>query len=344
MELGKTKRSRLIRRFLLNAVKAGDQQYIPDAVESFSVSRQTIHNHLTALVKMGYLEAHGNTRGRIYSLGSTRSHSAIFALEGLEESEVYCREFSAVFSELPETIEEICDYAFTEMLNNAIDHSEGTKVRISVERDQKTLSISIVDNGEGIFLRIARLLELSHPKESILELSKGKLTTDPQNHSGQGIFFTSRVCDFFLILSDELCFTHALGEDDILFEDQGFGQGTFVIMNIALNSKTTLKAVFDEFSGGEEDDYAFNKTIIPVDLARYEGERLVSRSQAKRILNRVEKFTRVCLDFKSVEVIGQAFADELFRVFPNKNPGIEITSINTTDAVSRKIRAASSNN
>jgi len=49
-------------------------------------------------------------------------------------------------------------------------------------------------------------------------------------------------------------------------------------------------------------------------------------------------------DVYSVEVIGHAFADELFRIFPNKNPGIEITSINTTDAVSRMIRAASSNN
>jgi hypothetical protein len=114
-------------------------------------------------------------------------------------------------------------------------------------------------------------------------------------------------------------------------------------MKIALNSERTLREVFDSFSGTEEEDYAFNKTIVPVRLALYEGGQLISRSQAKRILNRVDRFKTVLLDFKGVESIGQAFADEVFRVFVKQNPQITIHSINENLEVNKMIKAAQSN-
>ena len=74
-----------------------------------------------------------------------------------------------------------------------------------------------------------------------------------------------------------------------------------------------MREVFDAFTDPEE--YSFDKTVVPLRLAQYEGEKLVSRSQAKRVANRFERFKRVELDFAGVSEIGQAFADELFRVF-----------------------------
>ncbi len=338
MKLGRTKRSILIRRFLLNAVKAGSQLMIPDAVETFGVSRQTIHKHLSELVKMGYLEAHGNTRSRTYALGSIRSHKATLVLKGLEESEVYLHEFGHVFKGLPKNIEEICHYGFTEMLNNAIDHSEGTQVSIEVERDQSTIALVIADNGEGIFARIARLLGLGDPRESILELSKGKLTTDPDNHTGQGIFFTSRAFEKFAIFSGDLVFSHTGGEDlDYLYHDEESRSGTAALMAIGLASQNDLKLVFETYSGSEDDDYAFNTTVVPVKLVLYEGEQLVSRSQAKRILNRVERFKYVQLDYNDVDFIGQAFADEVYRVFARKHPEIALETIHANHEVTKAI-------
>jgi hypothetical protein len=54
-----------------------------------------------------------------------------------------------------------------------------------------------------------------------------------------------------------------------------------------------------------------------------DGDPLISRSQAKRVLARVELFRTVLFDFSRVSSIGQAFADEMFRVFAHTHPGIE---------------------
>lgn len=342
-ELGKTKRSRLIRKYLLDAVKADNQQMVHEAQEIFKVSRQTIHSHLSVLVDMGYLVAHGNTKGRTYSLGKKRTHIQKFPLQNLRESDVYYRDFSYIFKDLPENIEDICHYGFTEMLNNAIDHSGGEFVNIIAKRDENYIEIFISDDGEGIFNHIARVMELSDPRESILELSKGKLTTDPANHTGQGIFFTSRTFDSFYIYGSDLIFSHDDGTEDYLLHNDKERKGTLVYMKIAMDSPRSLGEVFDAFTGTEEDDYAFNTTVVPVKLVLYEGEKLVSRSQAKRILNRVEKFNTVLLDFVDVDSIGQAFADEVFRVFARRNPHVNIIATHTTDSIDRIIHAAKSN-
>jgi len=341
MKLASTKRSEVIRRFLLNAVKAKSPHLIQDAMEAFGISRQSVHTHLSALITLGYLSAEGHTKGRIYTLGFRRFHTGIFNLNGLQESDVYYRDFSIIFGDLEKNIESICHYGFTEMLNNAIDHSGGTEVNISANRDEKEINIVISDNGEGIFNHIARIKEFQDPRESILELSKGKLTTDPDNHTGQGIFFTSRAFDKFAVVSGELAFSHQdkLEKDFLLHNDKDH-QGTTVIMNLDINTHRTLRSVFDSFTGGEDEDYAFNKTVVPVRLALYEGEKLVSRSQAKRILNRVEKFKTVILDFEGVDFIGQAFADEVFRIFAKRNPQIELIPMNENEDIKRMIVAA----
>lgn len=339
--LAKTKRAILIRRFLLNAIKAGDSDYMLHAMDTFDLTRQAVHRNLSGLVKSGFLNASGKTSGRIYSLGPIRSHSKQMKLKGLRESDVYLREFGFVFSELPRELDNICHYGFTEILNNAIDHSCGKLVDISVERNLDSIRVEIKDNGEGIFRHIARIMKLNDPRESILELSKGKLTTDPENHSGQGIFFTSRVFDKFSIFSGDIVFSHDdNGQFDFfLHVDNDLG-GTKVIMEILLSSTRSIKDVFDEFTDAEE-DLAFNKTVVPVKLALYEGEQLISRSQAKRILNRVEKFKTVILDFQGVSLIGQGFADEVFRVFAARNLQIKLIPVNVNEDILRSIKAAS---
>lgn len=344
MKFAATKRTAIIRRFLLNSVKAGNQHYLHDAMETFGLTRQAIHRHLTALVEMGYLVANGNTRARRYILGPVRSHRAEFQLAGLRESDVYYRDLGFMFNDLPAEIENICHYGFTEMLNNAIDHSGGTIATVIVNRDAEMIECWILDDGEGIFNHIARIMQLNDPRESILELSKGKLTTDPDNHTGQGIFFTSRAFDHFLIYSGDLIFSHRDGnEKDYLLHGEKNHIGTKVYMQISLSSDKKLKEVFDDFTGNEDEDFAFNKTIVPVKLVLYEGERLVSRSQAKRILNRVEKFKTVLLDFQDVDFIGQAFADEVFRVFARRNPQLSLIPIHVTEEVEQAIKAARSN-
>src|SRR5215472_1244229 len=99
-------------------------------------------------------------------------------------------------------------YGFTEIMNNAIEHSAGTKVNVSVDRNAITTHMYIHDDGQGIFKKIQRELGLHNEHDAVLELKKGKLTTDPVHHSGEGIFFTSRMFDNFSIHSGSVAYMH----------------------------------------------------------------------------------------------------------------------------------------
>ena len=74
----------------------------------------------------------------------------------------------------------------------------------------------------------------------------------------------------------------------------------------------------------------------------HEGEALLSRSQAKRLITRVDRFIEVVLDFEGVTQIGQAFADQIFRVFKNKHPEVHLTVTNTKTDVKNMIKRVQS--
>lgn len=210
-------------------------------------------------------------------------------------------------------------------------------------QDDDEVSIAIADNGIGIFERITSSLGLPDRRLALLELSKGKLTTDPDRHSGEGIFFTSRMFDRFVIEANGLHYTHdtTFSHDWLLEED--FGEdGTWVRMAMPITSARTAKEVFDNFTSGPE-DFSFNKTVVPVRLARLGNENLLSRSQAKRMIQRFENFKTVVLDFQGVPEIGQAFSDELFRVFVKSHPEVMLLHVNAAPDVESMISRAKSN-
>jgi hypothetical protein len=197
----------------------------------------------------------------------------------------------------------------------------------------------VLDDGFGIFKKIQTEMNLVDERHAILELSKGKLTTDPERHTGEGIFFTSRMFDSFDILSGGVYFAHQYGEaEDWIVERANPEAGTAVWMKLDNHTSRTTKKIFDHYSSG--DDYGFNKTVVPVNLARYGNDQLISRSQAKRVLARVELFKVVVFDFKDVPTIGQAFADEIFRVFAQRHPEIELHAIHANSEVKRMIERA----
>lgn len=236
----------------------------------------------------------------------------------------------------PENIYRICAYGFTEIFNNAIDHSKGTTIITEIEISNNTLNITIMDNGIGIFRKIQEALHLDSIKESILHLSKGKFTTDPKNHTGEGIFFTSRMFDSFSILSSDTFYTFQ-NEDWFLSpeKNEDFKQGTLIKMVISLDSKKIPKEVFDQYA---DQEIGFGKTIVAVALGGDPNDPHVSRSQAKRLLMGLEKFNTIILDFKGVVSVGQSFVDEVFRVFKNEYPNITIHHVGANDEVEFMIK------
>ena len=302
------------------------------------VSRQSASAWLAKLKAEGVITSSGTGRGVRYRLAMLTQVRQVYAREGLSEDRVWRELIASRLSDLPANVRDIWQYAVTEMVNNAIDHSASERVTVELLRDTLNSTVYVADEGEGIFLKIQRALNLYDPREAILELAKGKLTTDPANHPGEGIFFSSKLMDAFDIRSGTLHFMHDEWGADGLLERPAEAPGTLVLMRLANDSERRLTDVFDQFAAPEE--YTFAKTIVPVRLAQHEGEKLVSRSQAKRLTQRFEHFQSVVLDFAGVEEIGQAFADEVFRVFQQAHPATALLPIHMTPAVDKLFRRA----
>lgn len=200
---------------------------------------------------------------------------------------------------LNDVAEEIIEYYLTEILNNAQDHSEGKNVSISISQDQDYITVSIGDDGTGIFKHIMEHLHLDQALDAAIELTKGKFTTQPEHHSGEGLFFTSRAVDQLTICANGHCLE--IARSQIAFNVVEETSGSNVTVRLRKTMDCRFKPVFD-------------RTVFPLQLAQTEG-RLISRSQAKRIMNGMERFAIVEVDFTGVENIGQGFADEMFRVW-----------------------------
>lgn len=224
-------------------------------------------------------------------------------------------------------------YAISEMVNNAIDHSHGSTVTVTVWVDTENLTFRIADNGEGVFAHLRRGLNLADDFESIGSLTKGKQTTAPDHHSGEGIFFTSKALDVFRLAAngkrwtvDNLRADQAVGVSDVV-------QGSEVIGQIDRQTKRSTRDVFLAYS----ENFEFVRTRPVVKLFGF-GQRFVSRSEARRLLDGLDNFTEIDIDFTGVVDVGQGFVDELLRVWPQHHAGKRIHPINMNEAVEFMVR------
>lgn len=329
-----------IRQYIVDYVQDHPSDIVRVTAERFGISRQAVNRHIHALEESGTLESDGKTRSRTYSLKVLSDTTLTLPIAGLEEHVPWQNSIRPKLEGVPKNVVDICYYGFTEMLNNAIDHSGSEYVRIDCQMMADFVDLKVSDSGIGIFRKIKEAFNLPDELEAIKQLAKGKLTTDPARHTGEGIFFTSRMFDRFIIMSGDVYFSHLVPDNNWLIEDADDPiPGTYVRMTISTRSGRDIKQVFDSFTV-EEEDFGFSKTRIPVSLLQYGADNLVSRSQAKRVLSRFEMFKEVILDFDGVPLIGQAFADEIFRVFQTGHPEVSVRSIHANPFVNSMIQRA----
>ncbi len=233
--------------------------------------------------------------------------------------------------DLKEDVGSITYYGFTEMLNNAIDHSLSRSIEVVFEELGDKITFDVIDRGIGVFRNIMNKKHLPTELDALQDLLKGKTTTLPRAHTGEGIFFTSKIADVFVLDS----YGYRLRVDnalpDIFVEKVNKFEGTKVHFELATKSNKHLGDIFKEYEA-EPNSQAFDKTKVLVKLLRA-GTVYISRSQAKRLMNNLESFKLVVLDFEGVDMVGQAFADEVLRVFANKYPQTKIETINMSETV-----------
>lgn len=333
-------RGAAIRAFIIEQVDAHPTDIAKLVAAKFDCSRQAVNQHLRSLVADGSLAEIGRTKSKSYRLTALVSWVKSYLLgTSISEAGVWTADIAPALGALPDNVRMLWQHGFTEMFNNAIDHSEGKHISVSFEKSAAKTTLRISDDGVGIFRKIQGALGLIDERHAVLELAKGRFTTDPKNHSGEGIFFTSRMFDEFVIMSGGVYFSHEINrEEDWILQSREASEGTVVLMTLNNHTSRTTKQVFDGFTTG--DDYGFTKTVVPVRLAQYGDDNLISRSQAKRLLTRIDRFKVVLLDFTGVPMIGQSFADEIFRVFATEHPGIEILPINAGIEVLQMISRA----
>jgi anti-sigma regulatory factor (Ser/Thr protein kinase) len=336
-----------VREYILSQVDDHPHDITQLTARHFSMTRQAVNLHLQRLIADRDLTRKGKTRSTRFYLAPQRTWRKQYNLTGQNpshsEHDVWEGDILPQLADLPENALDICRYSFTEMFNNAIDHSAGSRVTVRLKRTVVNVEIVIVDNGVGIFKKIQRAMKFRDARYSALELAKGKFTTDPKRHTGEGIFFTSKMLDAFDISSGGVYFASPSSEisatSALVSPKSPKIEGTAVWMKLRNNTTRSRKEVFDTFAS-PENDYAFDKTIVPVKLAEQNPNDLVSRSQAKRLLLRIDRFRTVVLDFTNVNQIGQAFADEIFRVFARSHANVALQYVNANDEVLRMIKRA----
>jgi anti-sigma regulatory factor (Ser/Thr protein kinase) len=257
------------------------------------------------------------------------SWSRELTLLGLSESDVWRSVKDDLKLDGGSPAGRIIGYAFTEMLNNAIDHSGGETVSIAWWITSDQWSFEVRDFGVGAYAKLRAGLRLSSDFEAVQELSKGKRTTDSDHHAGEGIFFTSKAVDLFRLTSSGVRWTVDNLRHDVALGLVPAFSGTSVICQIDPQSDRDLTDVFREFTV----DHAFVRTRPVVKLFEI-GTSFVSRSEARRLLEGLDSdFEIVEADFTGVTDVGQGFVDELLRVWPAAHPGKTVISRNMNAAV-----------
>ena len=298
--------------------------------ENLSISKITAVKYIGELIKEKKLVRLGLGRYPTYSLPVV-SKTFSFKVGKDSSEEKMAKAARSFVGDLPHSASQIFDYAFMEIANNAIEHSSAKTIKITIQKSATKIRAAIYDDGIGIFKKIKDDLGLQNESQALIELSKGKFTSSPQNHSGEGIFFSSKLCDDFYIDSDGLVFSPHAKEPDFIKKNRP-KSGTLVVLTILIATKKVPKKIFDEFAGSDFDAPEF-KTVAQLRFMQQEGLALTSRSQARRLLARMEKFTSVTFDFESVDFIGQAFADEIFRVYAKSHPNIKFEIANASKEI-----------
>lgn len=301
------------------------------------VSRQQVSAIVNDLFKKGLLVRQGTGAFVFYALPvNARALKKLIRKRllnnNLKEHEVMdeVKKSLPLLMNLKENVDSIFNYSFSEMLNNAIEHSSSKLINVEVQTDKDNLTFIVRDFGIGVFRSVMQKRKLNSEIEAIQDLLKGKTTTQPQSHSGEGIFFTSKAGDVFILESFNLRLRIDNIINDIFVEEIKSVKGTRVTLELSLTSKRHLNDIFKKYTNPTS--YEFDKTEIHIKLYTM-GTIYVSRSQARRVLTNLDKFKSVVLDFDQVPTIGQAFADEIFRVFATKHSDIKIVPINMNEAV-----------
>ncbi|MCR5589995.1 MAG: DUF4325 domain-containing protein [Lachnospiraceae bacterium] len=324
-----------IKQYLLRKIDDDDQAMMQKVSEEFGISHTSIKRYLEAESAEGHIM---KSPDRLcgYSL-IKRSVVRNYGIKDFLESDDYAA-YNDFQSDLTvnDNALKIWRYVLPEMFNNALEHSEGSLITVRAEMCTLYTEIAMTDDGVGIFRKIADgLMDYGYPHPSLedaaTELYKGKFTTKPENHTGEGIFFSMHMLDRFAASSDGTLLRRGFpGVPSVVrshllaYAMKLTKKGTVVYMRLENDTRREIGKVLSRYADADD---GFIRTVIPVFEACHDCDP-VGRSQARRLCTRLDGFKEAVFDFENVDIMGQGFADEVFRVYQNAHPKIKLSCVN----------------
>lgn len=309
-----------------------------ELAERLGISPASAGRLLQRLVDLQWLQRSGPLRRPVHQPGAMRQVVRHYAITGLQEDTPWAHDFLPYF-QLPDAVAPLAQHAFTELLNNAIEHSGGTHVTVSMRQTPLHLQLLVSDNGRGIFDAISETFQISDPAQAMLELAKGKLSTRPDCHNGRGLFFTARLADVIDLHANAQAFQQRDWQREQWHPTRpACRQGSAVYVAFNLDTERRLDEVLRRYSL-DGAGYGFERTVVPLQLATGPQLALASRAQARRVAHRLQRFRRVELDFDGLDSVGHGFADELLRVFSHQHPEVDLVPVNMAPQVAAMVQS-----
>lgn len=300
-------------------------------------SRASAQRLLGRLVDAQWLERGGSRRRPAYRPGALRQVVHRYALAGLEEDRPWAQDFAAALA-LPEGVARMLRHALSELLNNAIEHSGGRTVTVSMRRTPLQAQLLVADDGRGAFDAIRAACAIDDPAQAMFEIAKGRLTTRPADHGGRGLYHTATLADVFDLHANGCGWRRIAGDADAArwqpVRTPG-GPGTTVYVAVALDTPRTLDLALR--AGSREGLRGWiDHARLPLRLLAGDGV-LESRALARRVAWRLERYATATLDYAGISDVGPAFADEIGRVLPQRLPGVQWQQVNASPAVAAQL-------
>jgi len=323
-----SKKSKEIAEFILATIKIDHRNVVRITSKKYNISRQAAHTHLKRLIDDGLISSYGVTNQKTYYLNKSRF---TFKYEIDEcNPEIVVKDLK--INKIPDDAKEILNLCIYEIISNAKEHSECKNIKVIIKRNIFNTEIIISDDGIGIFKNIQNNMIDEKSERSILfQIIKGGFTTKPIKHSGIGLFTCMHLLDELYITSGTTSFS--INKTKISKEIKG----TSIKMSINNYTHKVSSKILNNFI----DKWKVIKTVIPViQLQNIHDEKLISRSQAKYLMSRLSMVKTVILDFKLIMMIGNSFADEIFRVFHSNNKYVSLLPINMNENVRKAVLRA----
>ena len=146
-----------IKEKILRLIQKKESPYL--VLNYYKISRQTVYKYLKDFMTNKIIIK--NSKNEYFI--NYYIHDVIkLKNKNLQEDLIYRDYIRKYEKDKKDNIVRILSYTFSEILNNAIEHSEGKNIIITYAENLFNIYISILDDGVGIFKKIQRYQKLKN--------------------------------------------------------------------------------------------------------------------------------------------------------------------------------------